>query len=202
MNIIREKTKNWSPEKKEKFFTLLTLARAKKRAILFEKTGGKCHYCQRQTRLPIQGQRNTGQGLATLDHIIPAVFNGTEHLSNFVLSCQPCNGSRNEMDYETYYKLRTTPGAWKKFKADRLKVRRARSLERNAARKIRRMERNGDSGIRIEPSVEELVSITVAPLYGQAKHNWDSALARYVGHDGINLLHNWINDAKWSITQA
>lgn len=52
-----------------------------KRRFLYDVQGGLCLYCD--TPFPIEKM--------TLDHIIPKVKGGTDHISNLVVSCGPCN---------------------------------------------------------------------------------------------------------------
>lgn len=202
MVVLDEATKHMTGEQKALFFTKLTLARAKKRMILFVQQNELCHYCQRKTHLPKQGVQGQNHGLlATLDHIIPACRGGGEHLSNFVVACRQCNSKRNHMDYQEYYLLRSTPGAWAAFEKQRELDRKARKLAVKTARKEREMARGGKLTLADLP-MEKLVPIAMAPRSGPEKHEWDMLLIKYVGHNGINLLHNWLNDAKWNPKQG
>lgn len=101
---VRQYVAHWPDDKKARFFTNLTLARAKKRRKLFEKND-RCFYCARKLTLPIPQQDNQKKTIATLDHVIPLARGGGEHLSNFVLSCRPCNSVRGDMEFYLYHML-------------------------------------------------------------------------------------------------
>lgn len=48
---------------------------------LFKRDGEACFFC---------GQQLTFE-TATIEHLVPAVHGGPNHLSNYVAACQPCN---------------------------------------------------------------------------------------------------------------
>jgi hypothetical protein len=57
----------------------------KLRAIIWNKTGGKCWYCNRQT--------NPWTDFC-IDHVVPISSGGTDDLDNLVPCCRPCNASK------------------------------------------------------------------------------------------------------------
>lgn len=137
-NVLKNATSRMNYKEKEAFFIRLFLARAAKRIKLWVAQDEKCHYCQVETYLPKQGAVNTGKRLATLDHIITQTSGGTDKLTNMVVACQKCNSERGDMDYQTFYKLKTTDGAWKEHcaqlareKQHRVDAKREAGLERH-----------------------------------------------------------------------
>ena len=54
---------------------------ANKRAFVFERDGGRCLRCGSNDRL-------------TLDHVVPRIRGGSNHVRNLQLLCQPCNGEK------------------------------------------------------------------------------------------------------------
>ena len=101
---VRHYVADRSDEFKARFFTALTLARARKRKKLFDECD-ECFYCTRKLTLPVPGQQRQRKDIATLDHVIPMVHGGGEHLSNFVLSCKSCNNMRGDMEFHLYHML-------------------------------------------------------------------------------------------------
>ena len=67
------------------------LSKAKIRAIVFDKYGGKCAYCGVDL---VKGWN--------VDHIKPQVFGGTNDLQNLNPSCKDCNNYKCHTDLEWY----------------------------------------------------------------------------------------------------
>ena len=67
------------------------LSKAKIRAIVFDKYGGKCAYCGVDL---VKGWN--------VDHIKPQVFGGTNDLQNLNPSCKDCNNYKCHTDLEGY----------------------------------------------------------------------------------------------------
>lgn len=137
-NVIKNTIRNLPFSKKVEFNIRLTLVRAAKRQRLWVAQDGKCHYCERETVLPKQGENNKGGLIATLDHIITQSNGGTDSLANMVVACYTCNNNRLDMDYHTFYTMMKTPGGWEAHKAElsrekalRDEVRRKESLKRH-----------------------------------------------------------------------
>jgi hypothetical protein len=69
------------------------LSKAKIRAIVFKKCGGKCAYCGVDL---VKGWN--------VDHIKPQIFGGTNDLDNLNPSCKDCNNYKCHTDLEGYRK--------------------------------------------------------------------------------------------------
>jgi hypothetical protein len=67
------------------------LSKAKIRAIVFDKYGGKCAYCGVDL---VKGWH--------VDHIKPKIFGGTNDLDNLNPSCKDCNNYKCHADLEGY----------------------------------------------------------------------------------------------------
>ena len=65
------------------------LSKAKIRAIVFDKCGGKCAYCGVDL---VKGWN--------VDHIKPQIFGGTNDLENLNPSCKDCNNYKCHTDLE------------------------------------------------------------------------------------------------------
>jgi hypothetical protein len=75
---------------------------ARERKLIWEYFENRCAYCGWE-------MSPTGR-IGHLDHIIPTGSGGSNHRSNFVLSCPECNGDgKRETDWVTF--LRNTAGA-------------------------------------------------------------------------------------------
>ena len=71
------------------------------------KDGLICHHCQKKLVFQWMAKKGTCVTLfATFDHIIPKSLGGTYHISNGVLSCQPCNRERSNLPIPLYHKLK------------------------------------------------------------------------------------------------
>lgn len=92
------KQKNTKSAKPVLSTTGVKLSRAKTRAILFDKYGGKCAYCG----VDLEKGWN-------VDHIKSPIFGGTNDLDNLNPSCRHCNNYKSYNDLESYrrqlYKL-------------------------------------------------------------------------------------------------
>lgn len=64
------------------------------RALILEKTGGKCFYCGK-----VLNKRNF-----CIDHFVPVCLGGRDVKSNVVPACKSCNGSKNRHDIEVWRK--------------------------------------------------------------------------------------------------
>lgn len=64
---------------------------------LFEKQGGKCHYCGGKMRLAY-GYQNS----VTRDHIIPRSAGGPTTAFNLVGACYRCNQEKGSLPYEVF----------------------------------------------------------------------------------------------------
>lgn len=75
------------PRKKKQYRTTKMTPRAKrhKRKVLLDRDGPFCTYCERPF---------TEELPPTFDHLIGLVYGGTDHISNLVLACWPCNNAR------------------------------------------------------------------------------------------------------------
>jgi 5-methylcytosine-specific restriction endonuclease McrA len=63
--------------------------------------GHSCAYCGR----PVDPKGREGH----LDHLVSTAAGGSDHLSNRVLSCGPCNGDeKREMDWEAFLQQKAT----------------------------------------------------------------------------------------------
>jgi 5-methylcytosine-specific restriction endonuclease McrA len=67
---------------------LCTVKAPSKKKRLYAQQKGKCHYCGN----PVPYHR------ITFDHIVRRRHGGTNHISNLVLACQPCNQYREMED--------------------------------------------------------------------------------------------------------
>jgi hypothetical protein len=90
--------------------------------ILRNRDGMTCHYCgdwiasfhelremPEFTSLPIMAQEAFSmRHLATVDHVTPRVFGGTDDLSNLVLACAGCNtGKMDKLDPSRHYRAKS-----------------------------------------------------------------------------------------------
>lgn len=67
---------------------------------LAEMYGDKCFYCTRS----FMGDRRR---LRTIDHLKPLSRGGTNELSNLVLACSKCNGTKGDMTWWEYFHTET-----------------------------------------------------------------------------------------------
>lgn len=79
--VLDEMDENTSPETHNK-------ADSKIRAYVLSKTNGQCVYCDAELN----------QHDMHVDHIVPVVAGGPDHLTNYVPSCPSCNMSKSAHD--------------------------------------------------------------------------------------------------------
>lgn len=216
-NVIKNTIRNLPFSKKVEFNIRLTLVRAAKRQRLWVAQDGKCHYCERETVLPKQGENNKGGLIATLDHIITQSNGGTDSLANLVVACYTCNNNRLDMDYNTFYTLMKTPGGWEAHKAElsrekalRDEVRRKESLKRHQettamemaaahARKMDRLRKHAPNvikdaqrkGYHLPLDPEERIQWAINHHLEQCK------IHEQFGSDGSKLLRDWIHQSNF-----
>lgn len=82
-------------------------ANRKKLEFLHKKQDGKCVYCQRIVIMKDPTERSSGRMHATIDHILPKAFGGTDSLRNMVMACSKCNALRGLMPVEDFRKILT-----------------------------------------------------------------------------------------------
>ena len=70
----------------------------KRRREIFEKSGGKCHYC---------GVALALDGAWHIEHMQPKALLGSNQKSNLVASCVPCNSKKRDMTAEEFIAKRT-----------------------------------------------------------------------------------------------
>lgn len=61
------------------------------REYLYCKQHGLCYYCDKETFLPVHGQKKMKHFSATLDHRVPISKGGKSDFSNLVMACNRCN---------------------------------------------------------------------------------------------------------------
>lgn len=75
----------------------------KERAVVWEYFGNCCAYCGIEM--------NPADRVGQLDHVIPVSEGGSNHLTNFVLSCPQCNGGdKRDMDWVEFIDTKTDGG--------------------------------------------------------------------------------------------
>ncbi len=92
-NMIELDLKNETPNDAKPVLSAAAgkLSKAKIRAIVFDKCGGKCAYCGVDL---VKGWN--------VDHIKPQIFGGTNDLENLNPSCKDCNNYKCHADLEGY----------------------------------------------------------------------------------------------------
>jgi hypothetical protein len=73
------------------------------RALVWDKSGGRCWYCGVQTN-PFINFR--------VDHVVPVADNGTNELSNLVPCCHDCNASKGAKHVEAFRAARGSGLFW------------------------------------------------------------------------------------------
>ncbi len=63
---------------------------------IYDKTGGYCRYCRKKLSFSNYG-RPGEKGAWEVDHSIPRVRGGTDHLNNLVPACIECNRSKQDL---------------------------------------------------------------------------------------------------------
>jgi len=56
-----------------------------------EKGALHCHFCRKEVVIHHWSANYNGPDLATVDHVIPLSRGGSDHPSNMVVACRPCN---------------------------------------------------------------------------------------------------------------
>lgn len=217
-NVIKNTMARLPWVKKAEFNIRLTLVRAAKRQRLWVEQDGKCHYCDQETILPRSGQNNRGGNVATLDHIITQSNGGTDSLNNLVVACHTCNSNRLDMDYEIFYNLMKTPGAWKEHCAEMARQKAARDEERRKANLRRHeellaMEKAAASARQMErlrkhaPNVIKFAQREgfILPADPEERIQWainyhleQARLHKMFGPNGDNLLKDWIHRSNFA----
>lgn len=84
-----------------------------KQAAVWEKTGGRCWYCGKQTRrvdwADVMNQRNKdgtkksdNDHWFTIEHVIPLSLGGTNNIDNLLPACRKCNCTKNKKTIGEY----------------------------------------------------------------------------------------------------
>jgi 5-methylcytosine-specific restriction endonuclease McrA len=60
-------------------------------AFLCQQKCLQCHYCHKAVRIAHWSENYIGSDVATVDHVVPLARGGTDHPSNLVVACRPCN---------------------------------------------------------------------------------------------------------------
>lgn len=133
-------SKKWpTAELKEWWYTKHSAVRRAKTTKLFERQGGKCFYCDRETWLTEQTRNGMPpRRQATLEHVVPQCEGGTDNLNNLVMACGGCNRMRGDMNFEKFRELRQDPEKWSEYC---IEVRRIRDRQRNTRSKARTEKR-------------------------------------------------------------
>lgn len=76
------------------------------RKAVWDKTGGRCWYCGKQTvtATPNAANRKSGDSndWFTLDHIVPQIDGGDDSADNFLPCCMGCNRQKRSMSIDEY----------------------------------------------------------------------------------------------------
>lgn len=77
------------------------------------KTGGKCWYCGKQTKIINQENMKTidGNTWFTVDHVIPQIAGGTDDIDNLLPCCMGCNRAKKDSTTEEYRELMSRKAA-------------------------------------------------------------------------------------------
>ncbi len=70
--------------------------RKEKRLAIYIRDGFSCQCCG-------QDLRNSAPGQISLDHLRPRSQNGSNHESNLMTICTPCNSQRQDKPWKEYY---------------------------------------------------------------------------------------------------
>jgi len=79
-----------------------------RKAILFVKQKGRCHYCQCRVYLDgRQAHSNYGAHISHLEHKLPIVKGGSDFFTNVVLACRKCNYEKGIQTDKEYIEIKT-----------------------------------------------------------------------------------------------
>ena len=82
------------------------LHNAEVRETVWNMTGGKCFYCEVELIRCVGGEQDRLRCFH-IDHIVPKVSGGPDHISNYVPACERCNISKNAKSFVEFL-------AWRK----------------------------------------------------------------------------------------
>ncbi len=217
-NILKLSTARMRWNEKAEFNIRLTQVRIAKRIRLWVEQDGKCHYCKHDTVLPKAGGTNPGKLIATLDHIKTQFEGGTDSLANLVVACRACNTKRGAMDYDVFYALMATEGAWEEYqkqlareKTIRDEERRKNSLIRHQAhveeqRRMAAENRRKSFQAHVSRMVEEATKLHIQyPEDPEELLDWAikfnerrKTAKQKAGPDGSGLLRAWLRQANFA----
>lgn len=66
-----------------------------KRQAVWDMTNGRCFYCGVEIDPPTKRGTSGRKTTFHVDHVIPRILGGSDHISNLVPSCPTCNTSKN-----------------------------------------------------------------------------------------------------------
>lgn len=218
-NVYKLAMGRMTGKEQREFQLRLNTARAKKRRFLWERDGGKCHFCLEQTILPVQGLDKQYSGkMATLDHVIPQSEGGTDSLDNLVIACANCNQNRGTIDFYEFVRIMATPNGWFNYKRQRQsetakakneakqKAADERLLEEAKARMFRNASSRMKAMVHIDSHLKKWAAEQrTMPDDYLAQQEWalEQLMTRgkiqsQCGPDGINLLNNWLRGANFA----
>lgn len=105
--------------------------RRKRKEILYHKQNKKCDVCRNEMWL-VKDNKPRGHE-ATIDHVIPISKNGSDHWSNWTITCSNCNNTRGHMDYSSFKENYKSIFECKKQK----KIEKSKSMELSDKDKLR-----------------------------------------------------------------
>lgn len=122
IGLLVNKKFNFDQEKVSDWFGKYNQVRRKRKLKLLHEQGGKCDVCG----VVMHGK---GHHSPTIEHVIPVAKKGTDHFSNWTITCSKCNFVRGssisydifKKDYKKYHEMydqnkkRKTKGNNKKF---------------------------------------------------------------------------------------
>jgi HNH endonuclease len=102
---VDEKWKKISDKKR--FYRLFSAVRHTKLLKLSESQNHRCCYCSKLTWIPSLNETGKKLDQATIEHLIPVEFKGTDSLYNLAMACRGCNQTRiNDFSAEEWYEIR------------------------------------------------------------------------------------------------
>ena len=75
----------------------------KRKRNLIESQNYKCDVCGEELICDTEKNSRKNSRLATIEHVVPVCKGGTDSPSNWTITCNSCNNTRGNMDYE-YFK--------------------------------------------------------------------------------------------------